>query len=152
MPHLAKELAYKVWELCWHFIGPHQVKMDQTGTQLVVRCADVVESLATYNCLMEKNPRVLRATLGTAENLFDVAMWYKNEKIAVAVLKIYREALNACRHMEGVEFRLGVGILQKSANVLARNLKNSALKWPTVLRTLRAFTSDAKLRASSNTR
>jgi hypothetical protein len=39
----------------------------------------------------------------------------------------FREALTACRHMEGIEFRHGTSILQKSAKVLAHNLKNSDL-------------------------
>ena len=143
MPRLARELARKVWEICWHFVGPHQVKMDRIGFNLVVRCADVVESLASYNCLMEKNLGVLRATLATADNLFDVAMRYKKEKIAIAVLKAHSEALSACQHLEGVKFRGGIGMLRKSATELDRRLKSSGLNWPRVVRTLRALRRSA---------
>jgi hypothetical protein len=139
MPRLARELARKVWELCWHFVGPHQVKMDRIGFKLVVRCADVVESLASYNCIMERNLDALRATLDTAKNLFDVAISYKNEKIAIAVLKTHTEALKACQHLEEVEFRGGTSMLRKSAKVLDQQLTNSGLKWPKAVRILRTF-------------
>jgi hypothetical protein len=139
MPALARELASKVWELCWHFVGPHQVKMDRSGANFVARCADVVESLGTYNCLMERNLRALRAALNTAENLFDVAVWYKNEKIATAVLKVYIEGMKACESRETHEFPGGGKELRRSAKLLARKLRNSKLKWTKVDRTLSAF-------------
>jgi hypothetical protein len=141
MPRLARELAHKVWEICWHFVGPHQVKMDRSDVNQVVRCADVVESLATYNCLMQTNLGALRAALDTAENLFDVAVWYKNEKIAMAVLDTHKKALDACRREEADEFHRGSSMLQRSANVVARKLKRSRLKWPSVVRKLRTLTS-----------
>jgi hypothetical protein len=138
MPGLAKELALKVWQMCWHFIGPHQTRMDRLESNLVVRCADVIESLASYNCLMQQHVDVLRTTLGTAENLFDVALWYKNKKIAMAVANIYREALRACQNGEPKEFPLGVSTLRKSVKRIAKRLKCSGLKWSNVDRMLLA--------------
>jgi hypothetical protein len=142
-PHLARELAHRVWEICWHFVGPHHVKMDRNGFNLVVRCADVVESLATYNCLMQRDLCALRATLGTAENLFDVAVSYKNEKIAMAVLNTHKKALATCRREEAPEFQRGSTVLLRSAKALSSKLKRSRLKWPNVVRTLRTFKSHA---------
>jgi hypothetical protein len=139
MPALARELARKVWEFCWHFVGPHHVKMDRIGSSFVVRCADVVGSLVTYNCLMERHLGALRASLDTAENLFDTAISYKNDKIAIAVLKAYVEGLKACESGETHEFPRGGKALRKSARVLVRKLRDSGLKWPKVDRTLRAF-------------
>jgi hypothetical protein len=136
MPGLAKELAHKIWQICWHFVGPHQVRMDRTGASLVVQCADVTESLASFNCLMLQNIGVLRATLTTAENLFDVALWYKNERIARAVLKIYTEALRATRNGEPKDFPLGSNALRKSSRALARKVKSSGLRWPRIYRSL----------------
>lgn len=141
MPRLAKLLAVKVWQMCWHFVGPHQVKMDRLDISLVVRCADVLESLASYNCLMQKHLGVLKTTLGTAENLFDVSLWYKNEKIAMAVLNIYKEALRACQSGEPEEFPLGARTLRRSARVLALKLKSSGTKWQKVNRMLGTFTT-----------
>jgi len=143
MPGLAKQLAVYVWQMCWHFVGPHQVKMDRSDTSLVVRCADVIESLASYNCLMQQHLGVLKTTLGTAENLFDVALWYKNEQIAMAVLKIYKEALNASQSGEPEEFPRGASTLRRSAKVVALKLKKSGTKWPKADRMLRAFTNNA---------
>lgn len=143
MPRLAKQLAVYVWQMCWHFVGPHQVKMDRVDTSLVVRCADVIESLASYNCLMQQHVGALKTALGTAENLFDVALWYKNEKIAIAVLNVYKEALSACQSGEPKEFPLGASTLRRSAKVLALKLKNSGTKWPGVNRMLHAFAEQA---------
>jgi hypothetical protein len=143
MPYLAKQVATKVWEMCWHFAGPHLVKMDRNGDSLVIRSADVIESLASFNCLMQQNVGVLRTTLGTAEYLFDVALSYKNEKIALAVLKIYKEALKACQGGEPQEFPLGAKTLQRSAKVLALKLKSSGAKWPKAELMLRAFVTKA---------
>jgi hypothetical protein len=64
MPRLAKEVATKLWEMCWQFIGPHQIEMDASDVKLVVRCADVAATLALFNCANQKNlktsPRCLR--------------------------------------------------------------------------------------------
>jgi hypothetical protein len=139
MPGLARELALKVWQMCWHLVGPHQTRMDRISANLVVRSADVIESLASYNCLMQQHIGALKTSLGTAENLFDVAMWYKNEKIARAVLNIYSEALRACQSGEPKEFPLGVSSLQRSAKMLAQKLKGSGLRWPNISRMLLVF-------------
>jgi hypothetical protein len=146
MPRLAKELASKVWELCWHLAGPHQVKMDRTDSTLVVRCADVVESLVSFNCLMQKHLGVLKATLDTAENLFDVAVSYKNEGIAIAVLKIYTGGLKACATEGTQEFPQGCNLLRRSAKLLRRRLKSSGLKWLKVNHALSVFDRRAAVR------
>ena len=143
LPGLAKQVAVYVWKMCWHFVGPHQVKMDRTDISLVVRYADVIESLASYNCLMQQHIGVLKSTLGTAEKLFDVALWYKNQQIAMAVLKIYKDALRACQSGEPQEFPLGARTLRRSAKVLALNLKDSGTKWPKASRMLQAFAKQA---------
>ena len=96
IPRLAKELAVKTWELCWYFVGPHQVAMDNSDMGLVIAAADVIESLASYNCLDTKDVAVLNAALATADKLFDLALWYKREKIGRAVLLIYKESLKCC--------------------------------------------------------
>jgi hypothetical protein len=147
MPGLAKELAIKVWQMCWHFIGPHQTRMDRIGSNLVVRCADVIESLASYNCLMQQHVGVLRTTLDTAENLFDVALWYKNEKIAMAVLNIYSEALRACQSGEPKEFPRGSSTLLRSGKILAQKLESAGLEWPKVDHMLRGFRRQRSLQA-----
>jgi hypothetical protein len=137
LPRLGKELAAKTWEMCWHFVGPHQVKMDKSDERFVIRCADVVETLAHFDCMMQKNPSVLAAALDTAENFFDIALWYKRERIAAAVLKVYEEALDACRTGEQIEFPAGIDALRKSEKVLTRKLKKSGLKWRKIERKLR---------------
>jgi len=137
IPRLARELAIKTWELCWHFVGPHQVGMDSSDMRLVIASADVIESLASYNCINAKNVPALNAALATAENLFDIALWYKREKIARAVLLIYKESLKCCSIEEQVEFAEGKRVLLNSARRLARKLRDSRLKWLTVERKLR---------------
>ena len=136
IPRLAKELAVKTWELCWHFVGPHQVAMDNSDMRLVIAAADVIESLASYNCLDTKDVAVLNAALATADKLFDIALWYKREKIGRAVLLIYKESVKCCGIENQVEFAEGKRVLLSSARRLARKLKDSRLKWITVEREL----------------
>jgi hypothetical protein len=137
IPRLARVLAVKTWELCWHFVGPHQVAMDSSDMSLVIASADVIESLASYNCIDAKNVAVLNAALATAEKMFDIALWYKREKIARAVLLIYAESLKCCSIEEQVEFAEGKRALLNSARRIARKLRDSHLKWLTVDRKLR---------------
>ena len=137
VPRLARELANKTWELCWHFVGPHQVAMDSSDMGLVIASADVIESLASYNCIDTKSVAVLNAALTTAEKLFDIALWYKRDRIARAVLLIYTESLKCCSIEEQVEFAEGKRVLLNSARRLARKLQESGLKWLRVERTLR---------------
>src|SRR5262249_28300966 len=82
IPSLAKELAEKTWQLCWHFVGPHHMSMDKSGERFVIQCVDVVESLANFNCIVEQNLPALKAALASAETFFDVAIWYKRKAIA----------------------------------------------------------------------
>jgi hypothetical protein len=135
MPTLAKLIAEYVWQMCWHFVGPHQTNMDRNGIALVLRCADITESLASYNCLLQQHLGVLKTTLGTAENLFDVALWYKNEQIAKAILIIYKEAETACE-----EFSPGLMVLRRSAKGLTEKLNRSGVKWPMIARRLGRYT------------
>jgi hypothetical protein len=140
MPRLAKELAAKSWEMCWQFIGPHEVKMDASDVKLVAGCADVVETLAHFDCMMQQDLAVLKAALNTAENLFDVGLWYRREVIAAAVLKIYQGALEACQTGKQIEFPSGKRALANSAKAVLSKLRRSGLKWPKINRELHAIT------------
>ena len=137
MPRLAKEVAIQVWQLCWHFVGPHQVKMDKSDEKWVIKCVDVVETVVDFNCLMEQDVPALRTGLDTAESLFDLSLWYKRQSIAKAVLKVYSESLRSCGVGRAVDFPSGVKALRLSAKKLLQKLRDSKLKYPSVERELR---------------
>jgi hypothetical protein len=118
--------------------------MDRIDSSLVVRSADVIESLATYNCLMKQHLGALDAALETAENLFDIAIWYKNDKIAIAVLKVYTEGLKACGNGNKNTFPGGVRALRRSAKISSRKLTESGLKWPRLHMNLESIAREVK--------
>ena len=77
-----------------------------------------------------------------AENFFDVALWYKQKKIAAAVLKIYKTAHKSCVLGKRVQFRKGYLVLQKSGRKVLRTLTRTDLNWPDIERNFRRLLAD----------
>ena len=47
---VGKHIPPLLWQLCWHFVGPDRVEMDKYDLGHVMRCLDIMETLAEFNC------------------------------------------------------------------------------------------------------
>jgi len=130
IPSLAKELAMKTWELCWHFVCPDYAKMDKSGERFAIQCVHVVESIAFFNCKNKQNLDALNASLASAEEFFNIAISYKRKAIAGAVLKIHSEAIRTFGFEK--DFPTGAAALRRSVRKLSKLLASSRLKWPEI--------------------
>lgn len=113
---VAPLVAEKLWEMCWHFAGPHEVPMDREDERHVISCVEALASLAVFTCMTGHGKRALEATLESAENLFQVGLWYRRDRIIHSVLRLYRRAREDC----GANWASGPQILSRSLRRLMR--------------------------------
>lgn len=109
-------VAEKLWEVCWHFVGPDEVPMDKQDERQVLRCAEALGTLATFTCMSGQGRRAIRVATEQAENLFQVGLWYRRERIIKTVLDLYPKASEEC----GTRWVYGRQTLSRSLRRLMR--------------------------------
>jgi hypothetical protein len=127
--HVARHLPEFLWRLCWHFVGPHEVRMDRVGVAHVRRCLDVMDTLADFTCGFGRSRRTIAAVTTHTEKLFEVSLWYSNATIADDVIKLYRKALVASEGRGRRPFSYGRVRLRRSIGNLRRLAQEQKPRW-----------------------
>ena len=128
-PKLASLLADKLWEMCWHFVGPEEVPMESQDLKYVLDCVHALDTLGKFNCEFGHGRKAVESFSQSAENLFEVGLWYEKKSIVNAVLKSYKNSLEVCFVDGSVEFLYGKNILRKSLRKLKHLLKDYPTIW-----------------------
>jgi hypothetical protein len=128
-PRVAALVAEKLWELCWHFVGPHEVPMQSSDEQQVATCIDALETLATFNSQFGHGRKAVGAIAKSAENFFDVGIWYTRPRLTNAVLRLFEKSVAACAPDSRVEFRHGYLTLRRSLRKLRAQLTGESPRW-----------------------
>jgi hypothetical protein len=120
---LAPRIAELLWEMCFHFVGPDEVRMDKAGEAHVIDCLDALETLAEFNCSFGHGRKATDAIAETVGQFLDMAVWYKRPRIARGVLKCYQEGLQGCYEDGRLTFPYGYqrlrASLRRASNTLA---------------------------------
>ncbi len=129
-PTIASLIAEKIWEMAFHFVGPHEVPMGRYGLNFVLDSIETLETLAKYNSEFGHGRKASETIARQAENFFDVAVWYGKRRIANAVISLYQEALKACYSDRGeLEFAPGRAALRSSLRRVRRTLSDQQPRW-----------------------
>ena len=95
-PRIAPLVAEKLWELCWHFVGPDDVPMNDQDTGLILECINHLETLAEFNSMIAHGRKAATTISAQLENFFEIGLWYSRKRITNAVLRAYRKSLAEC--------------------------------------------------------
>lgn len=129
--YIAPLVADKLWEMCWHYVGPKEVPMTVAGQRYVLKCIDALDTLADFNFQFGRNQDASKKIVESVENFLELAIWYSRKPIAKAILKLYKTAQKSC--LDGKPYKTGKAILLKSLRrtkkALVKNKKwNAELK------------------------
>jgi hypothetical protein len=136
-PQLAGPVAEKLWEMCFHLVGPDRVPMDRQDEQQVMQCVDALDTLARFNSEFGHGRRAMRDIVKTAANLFEISLWYSRRRIANAVLRVYAGALTACAPEGKVEFQEGHSALRRSLRAIDTLTEEQEPAWRNQRRRIR---------------
>ena len=126
---LTRLVSEKLWEMCFHFVGPRLVPMGRDGLARVLQCLDILQSLADFACGYCRGVRATESIAKTAENFFELALWYSKKKVARAVVQVYRSGLGSCVFQDKNEFPEGAMVLKKSLRRIQRMLRDGKASW-----------------------
>jgi hypothetical protein len=119
---IAPYVAEKLWEMCFHYVGPHEVPMDKLGLRTVLDCLKGLSTLAVYNSEFGRGRRAAYAAAAQAENFFEIGLWYSRKKIVNGVLTLLEESIQKCYDKKVLKFPFGRATLRRSARRLQRLL------------------------------
>jgi hypothetical protein len=122
---LGTSIAESLWDMCFHFIGPHEVTMDASGQAYVLKCVEELGTLGTFNAEFGKRIATARAVVATAEKFFEMGLWYKRAAIINGVVQVYSDTLDGCFYKKTLAFRSGRDLLLSSLKRLLRLLAKS---------------------------
>jgi hypothetical protein len=128
-PRLATIVAEKLWQLCWHFVGPHEVHMDKRDEEQVLNCIDALATLAEFNCEFGHGRKAICSITEYGENFFEIGLWYSRRRVVNAIIQAYKKAIQGCSEDGNIEFPYGRRVLRKSARALLRLLTEERISW-----------------------
>jgi hypothetical protein len=127
---LGGEVAATIYQICWHFAGPHLVSMENAEAKEVLGCIDALNTLFFFTCGHGHRQNNIRKIILSAEQFFQIGLWYSNRRIVNEVIKGYEEALDACySDKEQLEFRFGLQSIHASAIRIRKNLLKIKPQW-----------------------
>jgi|GEM_PF-2182312 len=132
-PGLVELLAKKAWEMCWEFVGPNDVTMDKKDEKCVIKCAEIIETLADFNCQFARGKKATHTISQSAERLFEIGVWYSRQSIVKTVLAAYDKGLHGCKENGKIKFRSGYIILRKSLLHLSSFIEGDRSFWRGIL-------------------
>lgn len=94
-PKVAILVAEKLWEMCWQYVGPDEVPLEKTGEAEVLDCVAALATLAEFNGWVGHSRGVTDEINRTAEQFFQVSLWYGNKRICNRVIGAYVAGLKA---------------------------------------------------------
>lgn len=130
---LVELLAEKAWEMCWEFVGPEDVTMDKKDEKRVIKCAEIIETLADFNCEFARGKKATVKVTQSAEKLFEIGVWYSKKSIVKTVLASYDKGLDGCIENGKIKFRSGYIILRKSLLHLSSFIEGDKSFWRGIL-------------------
>lgn len=115
--------------MCFHFVGPDDVKMDKKGQKYVLDCVYALRTLAEFNCEFGHGRKAAKSIAENSENFFEISSWYNRKNIANAVLRNYEKALKACYEEGKLKFGFGRTVLIKSLKKIRELLNEQCPEW-----------------------
>jgi hypothetical protein len=128
-PSIAAMVAEKLYEMCFHFVGPEDVEMDKKGRKYVLECVDALETLGEFNSEFGHGRKATESIAESAENFLEIALWYDTKRVANAVLMVYDKSIRACYEETELKFTFGRTVLRKSLRKIRRLLNEQHPNW-----------------------
>lgn len=128
-PKLVTLVAEKLWEMCFHFIGPEDVPMTKQDREQVDECIEALCTLAEFNCEFGRGRKATEAIAEHAENFFEVALWYSKKDLANRVLRLYDKAIASCSIEGKLKYPYGRRVLRRSLRKLEPLLTTKRSSW-----------------------
>ena len=128
-PRIATLVAHKLWEMCFHFVGPDDVAMNKKDQKYVLNCVGALQTLAEFNCEFGHGRKAIESITENGENFFEIALWYNRRNIANTILRTYKKSIMACYEEDKLEFDFGRTVLRKSLRKIRKLLNEEQPEW-----------------------
>ena len=127
---LAALVAEKLWELCWHFVGPKDVSMNRNDANEVLGCVRALNALSYFTCANSHDKKNIQPILFSCERLFQIGLWYSNKRISNEVTKGYEQAIRGCyTDKKHLEFGFGRQAIRTSIRRLRKSILEIKPRW-----------------------
>ena len=107
--------------------------MDKKDEKHGIKCAEIIETLADFNCKFARGRKATLAISQSAEKLFEIGIWYSKESIVKVVLDANDKGLDGCIEDGKIEFRSGYMTLRKSLLRLPNIIESDKSCWRGIL-------------------
>jgi hypothetical protein len=83
-------LSERLYEFCWHLVGPSEVRMDRTDERNVLACVNLLGDLGEHCAILGYRVSVTKQVLDTMFDLYQIGKAYKRKTILLACQKRIR--------------------------------------------------------------
>jgi len=83
--------ARRLYELFWHFVGPHEVSMNARDQKTIVSAIELLGDLGVQAALLSYQPNTSAKIIESLRSFHEIGQWYKRTPLTTAALKALKE-------------------------------------------------------------
>ncbi len=127
--HLGKYIPEFLWQMCWHYVGPHHVPIDKQDISHILNCVEILETLGSFNCEFIGGRKTIGEVTEFAEKFFEIGLWYSKIQISNRIIELYEKVLASCYSNDTLKFSYGYNELLKSLRNILSLLDEQKPSW-----------------------
>jgi len=124
-------VAEKLWEMCFHYVGPDEVPMTNRGRQFVSSCINALGILGDFSSGYVRKTEVTKAFCENIWNFLEIACWYNRQDLARQVVSAVSDARKSCWHAGKLEFKTGDQLIIVLTRRMVKYVKSEKPSWKT---------------------
>jgi hypothetical protein len=145
-------VAKKLWEMCFHFVGPEHVRMNQRDLAYVLDAIEGLETLASLNASVGQKADYIDDIMEAAQGFFEIGLWYQKTEIADKVIDLHAQAIDGCYDNGVLRFTRGRPPVRRSLRELDGLLEGQREEWRTQEAAIRDLLAADQARAKNASR
>jgi hypothetical protein len=126
---LSTFVAEKLWEMCFHFVGPDRVPMRNKDRKYVTSCVRALRTLGDFSSGYIRKKEATDAFCTNIWNFLEIAVWYNWQQLAHQVVASLSDARKSCWHAGKLEYPIGDHAISFLAHRMLKYLRSEKPSW-----------------------
>lgn len=129
-------VADKTWEMCFQFVGPEQIPIDQKDKNHILSCVEALNTLGDFSSGYVRSGAATKAYCSNIWNFLELATWYNWKELADFLIESTAVALKSCSHADKLEYPTGARLIRALTKRMQKKIGAEKPNWTGQLRKL----------------
>jgi hypothetical protein len=136
---LSAFVAEKLWDMCYHFVGPKEVPMNKVDKKHVLSCVSALGTLGDFSSGYIRQKKATEAFCSSIWNFLEIAVWYDWQDLAQQITSAVQETRTSCWHAGKLEYPIGDEIILVTLRRMINYIREEKPNWNKAISSLESI-------------